>query len=309
MSRPPPRAARGSDARRGPLLMLLATACFTGMVAAVKIAREELPALEVIIWRTGISVPLAALLAARGRAFRLKAKRLVALRILLGTSAMVCFFHSAEGLGLAELSVISRLQPVLVAVLAPLLLGRGERSGGHLVGLLAAGLAGTLLIFVPDLRAPESLRALLPFALAALGGTVFSAAAHVTVRRLGATENPRAVVFWFQVGAFSLAAGVLAAKGALPTGLPAPHLWMPLATVGLLATLGQMLMTEAYRVARASRVAAMSYAAPVLGMLGDVLVFGKAPTMWAALGAAVVIAAGLLLVFAPRAQTTPVVSR
>lgn len=298
-----------TDARRGPLLMLLATVCFTGMVAAVKVARDELPALEVIVWRTGISVPLAGFLAFRGRAFRLHARRLVALRVLLGTGAMVCFFYSAKGLGLAELAVVSRLQPVLVAVLAPLLLGLGERSDGRLWMLLAAGLSGTLLIFVPELQAPASLRALLPFAGAALAATAFSAAAHVTVRRLGATESPLAVVFWFQVGAFSLALTALAVRGELPSTLPAPRLWAPLATVGLLATLGQLLMTEAYRISQASRVAAVSYAAPVLGVLGDALLFGLAPTVWGALGAAVVIAAGLALVFAPRAQTAPAVSK
>ena len=306
---PPRSRAAGSDGRRGPLLMLLATVCFTGMVAAVKVAREELPPLEVIVWRTGISVPLAALLAARGRAFVLHARRLVALRVLLGTGAMVCFFFSAKGLGLAELSVVSRLQPVLVALLAPLLLGRSERSGLRIVGVLAAGLLGTLLIFVPGLDTPASLRALLPFAGAALAATVFSAAAHVTVRRLGATENPRAVVFWFQVGAFSLAMLALTVTDSLPTALPPPRLFAPLATVGLLATLGQVLMTEAYRVAQASRVAAMSYAAPVLGILGDAVVFQVEPTLWGTLGAAVVIAAGLALVFEPSPQTTPVVSR
>ncbi|MEM1418784.1 MAG: DMT family transporter [Myxococcota bacterium] len=297
--------------RRGPALMLLATALFTLMVAAVKVAREELGALEVILWRTGISVPVAGLLALRGGTTRIHAKALTTLRVLFGFGAMCCFFFATKGLDLGELSVVSRLQPVLVAILAPLALGQRERSSGRLWALLAAGLGGTLLIFVPELDGGPRLRGLLPYAAAALAATTFSACAHVCVRRLGATEDPRALVLWFQLGAFSLAMSVLSVAGEAPTRLPPSHLWLPLAAVGLFATLGQIAMTEAYRTDQASRVAAASYAAPVFGMLGDLVIFGTLPTLWAALGALVVIAAGLALVVdrAPSAQTTPVVSR
>ena len=50
------------------------------------------------------------------------AKRLLATRIVVGFAAMTCFFTAAHGLAVADMSLIGRLQPLLIALLAPLFL-------------------------------------------------------------------------------------------------------------------------------------------------------------------------------------------
>jgi len=276
--------------RRGPALMIGATLMFTMMVAAVKVVRQELGPFEVMVWRSAVSAPIAFAIAWPAGVLAVTNRRAMALRVVLGTSAMACFFTAAKGLLLADLSIIARLQPIFVAFLAPLVLGRAERSGGLIWGVLVAGLVGCGLIIGPDLQVGSS------FGLYALAASVFSACAHVTVRHLGKSDDPRVIVFWFQIGACCLA--FLLYVGVHGNALPVPpmHLWGWLAAVGLFATAGQILMTFAYKQEQASRVAAAGYAGPLFGLLGDVLVFGDWPAPLALLGGVLVVGAGLLLV-------------
>ncbi len=280
---------------RGPLLMMLATLCFTVMVGAVKVARAELGALEVIVWRTAISAPLALVLCRR-TGVGVRAWRVLMLRVALGTGAMVCFFTAAKGLAMADLSILSRLQPIVVALLAPLTLGAVERSSRRVRLALGAGLVGSALIIGPDLEVGNV------YGLWALAATFLSAGAHVAVRRLGSTDDPRIVVFWFQVGACALALSTHGVLTGSPISLPPAHLWGPLVAVGLFATLGQIAMTFAYKAAPAARVAAASYTAPLFGLVGDLLYFDGWPSPPALLGGLLVTAAGLTLVWRGRAE-------
>lgn len=271
--------------------MVFATLMFTIMVATVKVARQELSAFEVIAWRSVIAVPITFALAHRsGVGIGIRNRRGMALRGGLGFAAMTCFFTAAKGLPLAELSIIVKLQPILIALVAPLALGRSERSGPMIWMVLVLGLAGCGLLIGPELSVGGT------FGLWALGAAVFSALAHTTIRALGKTDHPLAIVFWFQVITLVLAVPgyALTEGGALP--LPPSHLWPYLAGTGIAATAGQVLMTNAYRLEKASIVAAASYAAPLWAAALDMAVFGLAPSGTAVLGGTLVVGAGLLLV-------------
>ncbi len=273
--------------------MLGATLAFTIMVACVKEARAEMDALEVIVWRTLVSVPLALALVWR-IGLRVKAKKWLLARVTLGSIAMVCFFTAAKGLSVGDLSIVSRLQPIVVALVAPLVLGVAERAGGRVWVLLLTGLLGCALIVGPGLQVGNL------FGLYALAATVASAGAHVCVRRLGRSDDPRVVVVWFQLAAFAFALfaqWLLHGSEGVWLPLPPRHLWWPIAGIGVCATLGQVLMTFAYRAERAPTVAAATYAAPAFGIAIDLIVFAVYPTPLALLGGVIVVGAGLVLVF------------
>lgn len=275
--------------RAGVVLMILGSMSFTAMVGFVKVVRSDLTTFEVIFWRGVVALVLLALFA-RPPSFRIGNRKLFALRLLLGFLAMSCFYGAAAGLGLTDLTLISKLQPILIAVAAPVVLGASERSGPALWLILALGLIGTALILGPDLAVGSW------FGLLALGGAFASSGAHLALRGLGSTESTRAVVFWFQAGLAVVGfAAVTAATGA-PPRLPDPLLWPALAAIGATATAGQLLMTRAYALERAALVAAAGYTSPLWAVLGDVLVFRILPDAAALVGGTLVVAAGLWLV-------------
>lgn len=285
--------------RRGPLFMVVAGAFFTVMVTAVKVARAELGAFEIVLYRACISVPVTFLLALPA-GLGVRRPGLLALRSALGFGAMACFFTAAKGLAIADLQLLGKLQPIWIALLAPWLLGAAERSSGALWLVLAGGLAGSALLLGPDL-AVGSL-----WGLWALGATLFSAAAHLVVRRLGRTEAPRTQVFWFQLATLVAAFVVVVVDGGgVPSG-PPRGLWAPLAVCGLATVGGQVFMTRAYALDRASTVAAASYLTPLFGVAADLLAFGAWPRAHAWLGGALVMGSGLWLLFGASGDAAPV---
>ena len=274
----------------GPMLMVGAVASFTLMVACVKVAREQMDAVEVMWWRSVIGVPLVAVVA-RGRWWP-KRHGLILLRALLGFGAMGCFFTAAKGLSLADLSLVSRLQPILVAGVAPLLLGASERSSSRVWIATVGGLMGCAVLLQPSMELDNA------WGLWALGAAAFSALAHTAVRALGASEHPATVVLWFQLWVALVAFAVLTARGQVT--LPDPALWPALAGTAVFASLGQWLMTDAYRRDTAARVAAASYVGPFWAVLLDVWLFAAWPSQSAWFGGVLIIASGLVVVWSPR---------
>jgi drug/metabolite transporter (DMT)-like permease len=284
----PAPTARSS---RGVLLMIGATLAFTAMVGFVRVARQDLSTIEVMAWRGAVALPLAAGLAWRP-GFQLINQRVFALRAALGFFAMYSFYTAAKGLSLADMTLITRTQPILLALLAPVVLGRSERPPRRIWVLLVLGVVGTAVLIAPDLQVGST------WALWAILATVFSAGAHLAVRKLGQTDHPAAIVFWFQAVVVVIGFGALWAGGGV--SVPAPALWPWLVGAGVAATAGQILMTSAYRAEKAAVVGAASYTGPVWGVAGDAVFFATLPGLTELIGGGIIVAAGLWLVLGER---------
>ena len=268
--------------------MILAALMLTIMVAMVKYARADLSALEVVFWRGLTSIPLG-LLIARGANFRLHNPRLFAARTLLGFCAMLGYFAAAKELLVADISLIGKLQPILLVLIAPVFLGASERAGAYIWVLLIAGITGCALILAPGLAVGSV------YGLYCLGATVLSAFAHVCIRALMRNDDASVVVFYFQVCVMFLAvAALLLTTGGLPA-IPDLELLPYLAGIGITATLGQVLMTQAYKEDRAAVVAASRYAAPIWAVTDDIVVFGVMPSWHVFVGGTIIVTAGLIL--------------
>ena len=270
----------------GPVLMFLAQIAFTGMVVFVKIAREELSTLEVVLWRSVFAVPLLMLMHHK-ISWHIHDRKTMLLRTVFGFAALCSFFSAAKGLYIADLSLISKIQPILIAILAPLLLGSAEKASRQLWGLMAVAMVGCAILLAPSWQVGSK------YGLFEVMAAVFSAHAHVFIRGLK-NEHPGIVVLWFQTGSGIL--GVLAYLITLgPISLPPSHLWLPLAGVGLMATLGQLLMTLAYKNTKAATVAIASYAGPLVAVLADMVAFSVFPTWNVYVGGSIVVLAGVML--------------
>ncbi len=281
---------------RGPLRMVGAAATFTLMVVFVKQAAPHFSIVELVFWRGLVSIPVSAALAVR-TGFAIRRKGLLGVRTGLGFLAMSAYYAAAKGLVVADLALVGRLQPLVIAMVAPLLLGRGERAGSGTWWVLLAGLLGCGILLGPQLEVGNEAGW---FALAAVG---FSSLAHLSLRRLGATETPDAAVFWFQVGIMALSGVTSLLWPGLEPQVPTWSELPPLAGIGACAAAAQLLMTRAYQAARAPRVAAASHVQPVWGGLADLVFFGLLPSLNTWVGGAIVMAAVGWLVW--RTPATP----
>lgn len=270
--------------------MIFAALGFTVMVACVKVARADMEASQVILWRALITAPIAGAVAWRG-GLALHNRRVFGLRVLLGFGAMFCVFTAAKGIAVADLSLIWRLQPIFVAGLAPLVLGAGERLGPALYGALAVGLVGCGILLGPQV---EIGGLQLQAGLWALVGCVLGAGAHVCLRALGATDRAPAVVFWFQVMVAVLALALTVGSGL--EVMPPSHAWWPLIGAGVAAAGGQLLMTQAYKLERAAVISAAGYMAPVWAVLIDLFAFDRVLPWTAIIGGVLILVSSAWLI-------------
>ncbi len=289
--------AMTTHVRRGPLYMMAAAVVFTVMVVGVKHARESLSALEVILWRGVVAVPLVAALGFRALT-KVHAKGVLLLRCVLGFLAIYCFVTAIKLLSVADVAILHRLQPLVIAIIAPWFLGDAERPGPRIWLAMGLGLFGSMLILQPSVSGYSELaEGQLVGGLWAIGGAVFSAGAHICLRALGEHEDARSTVFWFQLSLLPMALSALVLEQAALPGLPPHSVWSALLTVGVAAALGQLLITQAYRIERAATNAAASFSGPVWAYLADWWLFDTLPTIPELIGGACVVSAGLALIF------------
>jgi len=273
-------------------LMVGAAALFSIMAGLVKIGTTSFGyhPLELVLWRSLTSLPPALWLARRH--LRVESRGWMLLRCVAGFTAMLSWFTASRGLNVGELSVLTRLQPIFVGLAAPWLLGRSERAGPGVWLATGLGLLGCVVMVGPDVTGFQLDR--LGSAGLALLAAAASALAHVCLRAIGATDDPRTTVLWFQLAVGGFAATLVGLTG-LELRVPELAQLPVLLGIGLLAVGGQLLLTAAYRAGRAQRVATASYVGPVLGFLFDGVVFGVVPAIPSVLGAVIVVGAGVLL--------------
>ncbi len=265
--------------------MAAAAFFFSIMSVLVKVAGDRLPIQQVVLARAALGAALSwATLRRRGVSLLGMNRRLLLLRGIFGYIALSCFFFALTRLPLADATVIQYTNPVFTAILAAIFLSESIRRRDAILTLLS--LAGVVLMTRPGFLFGGLEQRLDPFAVAvALTGAVFSAAAYVVVRRLGRTEDPVVIVFWFAMVATLGSIPFTAADALMPTPLE----WLVLLGLGIVTQVAQVFMTRGLREERAGRAMAVAYMQIVFAALWGTLFFAERPDLWGVAGALLII--------------------
>lgn len=278
------------DLQRGAAFAVAAAAAFAAMGAMIKFAAAELPNTVVVFLRNGFGLLMLAPWLLRPGLRGLATRRPLAhlLRAAVGLSAMYCFFYAIAHLHLANAVLFNYSQPLFIPFLAWLWLS--ERPPARLFPAVAIGFAGVALILKPDTGLVS------PAGLVGLASGLLAATAMVAIRRMADTEPTTRIVFYFTV----FGTLISAAPAAVTWQWPGGNAWLTMAAAGAFATAGQLLLTRAYTLAPAAHVGSLIYAAVVFAAGFGWLFWGEVPDALDALGTALVILAGVIVVFARR---------
>lgn len=289
------------DPLRGIALKLTSVCVFMAMSALVKSVSATIPPGETVFFRSAFAAPVIVVwLAWNGRlgdGFATRNPLGHLWRGLVGTMAMGFGFAGLGLLPLPEVTAIGYAAPLLTVVLAAMFLGEDVRAFRILaVGL---GLVGVLIVLSPRLTALQDGAVAASEALGAvvvLMGALFAALAQVFVRKLVTQETTSAIVFWFSVSSAVLSLVTLPYGWVVPDAGVAARLVL----TGLLGGLGQVLLTSSYRYADTSVIAPFEYFSMLLALAIGYSVFGEAPTRVVLSGAALIIAAGIIIIVRER---------
>jgi drug/metabolite transporter (DMT)-like permease len=200
----------------------------------------------------------------------------------------LCAFKAYYLLDIGPATFIIYLAPVFVAVLAPLFLK--EKLEGSTLLCLAIALVGTGLLSLGQAGGGRHSRA--GGALLALAGAVLWAVLMLLWKALRETHSPLTIGLWTNgVCALAYAAfaipqsGVITAKG-----------WASIAVFGVVVIgAAGLVYLYALRRVKAQDAGLLSYIEPVSAMVLGFLVLGESPNWQDVVGAALIIAAGVLL--------------
>ncbi|MDO5705409.1 MAG: DMT family transporter [Paracoccus sp. (in: a-proteobacteria)] len=283
----------------GILLKLGSVILFVLMAALIKATAEAVPPGQQVFFRSAFAVPVILIwLIRRGElsvGLRVRDPMGHVWRGLVGTAAMGFGFAALGLLPLPEVTAIGYAAPLLVVIFAAMFLGEEVRL--FRLSAVGLGLIGVLIVLAPRLSVVDGLSAAQTLgAVLALMGAVLAALAQIFIRKLVQGERTSAIVFWFSV------TGAVLSLMTLPFGwvVPDARVAALLIGAGLLGGLAQILLTSAYRHADASLVAPFEYASMLFALAIGYAVFDEVPATSMLAGAAIVMAAGVLIIWRER---------
>lgn len=282
---------------RGIGLTLLAYAVFSTADALVKLTSAGVSVFQIaFIMAFFAMLPVLATTAGRGgiRSLAPRNLKLVSVRGVTGACGACLAWSAFALLPLAEVYAILFAAPMLVTALSAMILR--EEVGWRRWTATAVGFVGVLIMIDPSFTQLGFGHLLA--ALAAVSGAL----SFVVLKKIGPTEKSAAILF-------SVLFWLMAV--ALP---PAAAAWMWLtpsqlgiiAVAGLLLGMGQASLVFATRDAPAVVVAPFQYSQMIWAMLYGIMIFDDRPTFNLFIGLAIVIAAGLYIVYREMVLSKPV---
>ncbi len=279
----PVTPARRDDPLRGILLVVVAVFFFSCSDATAKYLSQTLPSIEIGWMRyVGFSTLLLPLMLRGGpQVVRTARPGLQILRGLGMLGSALFFIMGMRYLPLAEAAATSYVSPVFVTILSILILN--EKIGVRRWAAVLVGLMGVLIVIRPGGAAFQ------PAAIFPILSAMSWATGVVITRKMTGQERPATTLIWSALTGLAVLTALLPFDFAVPT-------WREIALgglIGVVSTIAQWLLVQAYRYGDASVLASYSYIQIVWSSMMGYLVFGAMPDHWTFVGAGVIIASGV----------------
>jgi drug/metabolite transporter (DMT)-like permease len=283
---------------RGILLKIASVAVFMAMVTCIKVISIRVPTGEAVFFRSFFAIPviLVWLWLRHDLKDGLKTANPMGhlWRGLVGGTAMALSFTALGLLPLPEVTAIGYASPLLVTIFAAMFLGETVRL--YRLGAVMLGLVGVLIVLAPrfsTLSVEDATKLETVGAMAMLLAAVFMALAIIFVRKLVQTEETAAIVFYFSLTCTVLSLLTIPFGWVMPTVQEAALL----VAAGLLGGFAQILLTTSYRHAETAVIAPFDYTSMLLALAIGYTLFAEVPTGPMLGGAALVVAAGLFIIW------------
>lgn len=292
-----------NDQTRGIQLMLLGSIILPLMDAAAKTMGETIGSSTIVlarfVFQTLILLPFvwSTLYLPRGTELVLHIKRSMGLSV--GT---LCFFTAIQVMPIADALAVFFVMPLIVTLLAPWFLD--ETVGWRRIVAVAIGLIGAIIIIQPS-QAVFGWRAILP-----LGTAIGFSFYLIYTRKLARTgeggDVPALTMqFWSgTIGAILTSIAIIILQPlewpVFEVAWPEIWQWQRLVLVGLLAAIGHLVLTSAFKYADASILAPFQYIELVVAAIIGWWMFNDIPTLTTFIGTVILVTSGLYIFYRER---------
>ncbi len=218
-------------------------------------------------------------------------------RGLSGLVGMVCWFSAVNMIPMAEVVALSFTMPLFATIAAILVLG--ERVGLRRWSAVVIGFGGAMLILRPGLEVVNEGSLLSLFAACTMAANV------VMLKILTRSDSTPTIVAWNQmvILPFSFLLALFVWQ------MPAAEDWLWLVLMGLVATLGHLALTRAFRLADATAVMPFDFFRLIFVALLGYVFFAERPSPWIWLGAGVIFVSAVYVAHREARLARPPVAR
>jgi drug/metabolite transporter (DMT)-like permease len=268
--------------------MLAGVICMVGLDASAKWLLADYSLYQLIFLRCSFSLLFIfwyGLTQDGMRAFATSRAGWHVVRSVLSAGSMFAFFHAIRFIPLADVMTLAFVAPLIVTALSRPFLG--ESVGPWRWGAVVVGFVGVLIVLQPggDMLHPS--------AFIALAGAALYALVSLTGRKLSRTETTLSLSFWM----FWLP-WLLGAVGSVSAWVPPDPLdWALFALCGFFGGLAFVFMNAAFRRAPAAVIVPFEYTGLIWAALIGFLIWDEVPGRSTWLGAAVIIASGIFILY------------
>ena len=271
---------------RAALWMVGSLVSFVIIAVAGREASRELDTPQIMLLRSLMALPVVVIwaLCLPGGLLRLRTRQ-PALQLLRNAAHFVgqyCWFLALTLIPLAQVFALEFTAPIMVALLAPLLIGERLTS----VRLLAAlvGFLGVMLVIRP---ASQEVGV---GTFVMLTGALGFALSMIAVKRLITTDDPLSVLFYMSV----MQAPVAFIISVWTFAWPPLTAWGWMVPITLCALSAHFCMARAFQLADAIVVAPLDFFRLPLIALVAMLIYAEPLELWVLAGGAVIVAANVI---------------
>ena len=277
---------------RAAMLVSAGSMTLVVMATLVKYLGQDLPAMEILFFRSAIGFLFVLPLFARDPLEPLRTKRpgMHLVRGAIGAIGNACFFWTITHMLLADAMALQFSRPLFMIPLAMVLLG--ELADWRRTLVTVVGFFGILFYARPFTGGFD------PAALVGALGALAGALVVVCIKRLATTEPTRVIMFYY---AFWNALFALVPTLLLWVTPSLPQLAL-LAIVGFLGIAGQGMITHGLSMGEATVLVPLDYSRIVYSAILGYVLFSEVPGPWSLAGMALIVAASLYLVLTEKTR-------
>ena len=214
---------------------------------------------------------------------RTKKPKLQFLRGLILLTANICFFYSISVISLAKALTLAFIAPLIVTAFSPFFLN--EKVGVKRWTAVIIGFIGSLVVIRPGFLEINLA------SLSALGTGVLYGFYLIITRKLSTSDNPLLTLLLTGV------VGAIIISTIVPFVWVKPSLdqWFIMATIGIFACIGHLLLILSLKYADASKLAPLSYFEIVTNIIIGYYFFNDFPDNWTFLGLFIIVLSGIYI--------------
>jgi drug/metabolite transporter (DMT)-like permease len=250
--------------------LILASFFFSLMTVCVKKIDNRIPIYELVFFRSLLSLLITSLIINKKNLNPWgKNKPLLILRGILGTIALVCIFYAIKNMPLNISTVIQYTYPIFISIFAGILIN--EKITKNLIIASITGWLGILIILNPYQLSSLNIELDKFTVLIAFLGSISTALAYITVKKLSSTEDIFIIIKYFPLISVITLSPIVFFNWVTPN--INDLIWI--IGIGMFTQAGQTFLTIGLKKLPTSEAARINYLQVLFGSLWGILFFNE----------------------------------